>query len=223
MRLLRISAMAAGLAVLLSHAGAAQDGRQFKDAWFWGAKAGMLSYSSATTTNGGAPLVGGEWLITRTNGGLYISYDQAFFTTYGGFPDRDPDSSFTRNVKIQNLRRFTMAGMAFPMQTNRLHPYVGFGISFNQIAGTSLLGSFANSTRQALAVETVQSMKTGVSPIFIAGLQARYNPASVFVQSTMSPIQGAFFLSNPTSSQSFNFSLELGVRYNVGSSIDRAR
>ncbi|MDB4913159.1 MAG: hypothetical protein JWM95_803 [Gemmatimonadetes bacterium] len=223
MRLLRISAMAVGLAALVSQSGAAQEGRQFKDAWFWGAKAGMLSYASATTTNGGAPLVGGEWLITRTNGGLYVSYDQAFFNTFGGFVDRDPDSVFVRNVKIKNMRRFTMAGMAFPWQSNKLHPYVGLGLSFNQIAGTSLVGSFVNSTRQAIAVDSVQSKKTGVSPIFIAGVQARYNPASLFIQSTVSPIQSSFFLANPTSSQSFNFSLEVGVRYNVGSSIDRAR
>ena len=223
MRLLRVSAMALGLSALLSHQGAAQDGRQFKDAWFWGAKAGMLSYSSQTTTNGGAPLVGAEWLITRTNGGLYLAYDQAFFTTYGGFVDRDPDSTFTRNVQLKNMRRFTMAGMAFPMQTNKMHPYVGLGISFNQIAGTTLIGGFANSSRQAIAVDSVQSKKTGVSPIFLAGLQARFNPASLFVQTSVSPIQSSFFLANPTSSQSFNFSLEVGVRYNVGSSIDRAR
>jgi hypothetical protein len=217
--------MAAALAALLSHSGAAQEGRQFKDAWFWGAKAGALSYSSATTTNGGAPLVGAEWLITRTNGGLYLSYDQAFFNTYGSFRDQDADSvgTFPRNVKLSNMRRFTMAAMAFPMQSNKFHPYVGGGISFNQIAGAQIMGNFSNSTRQAIAVDSVQSKKTGVSPIFIAGLQARYTLASLFVQSTLSPIQSSFFLTNPTSSQSFNFSLEFGVRYNVGSSIDRAR
>jgi len=100
MRFLRVLAVATGFVALLSQSSAAQDQRQFKDAWFWGATAGALSYSSATTTNGGAPLIGAEMLITRTYGGLYMSFDQAFFTTLGGFQDRDPDSSFVRNCSV---------------------------------------------------------------------------------------------------------------------------
>ena len=95
MRLLRVLAVATGFAALLSHTSAAQDGRQFKDAWFWGLKTGAVSFSSATTTNGGAPLIGAEWLITRSRGGLYVSFDQAFLTTQGGFRDRDPALSGT--------------------------------------------------------------------------------------------------------------------------------
>src|SRR5258708_38699948 len=93
MRLLRALAMAAVFAALLSRSGAAQDARQFKDAWFWGIKGGALSFSSTTTTNGGAPLVGGEWLITRTGGGLGIRYDQAFFTPPGRFVHRHTDTT----------------------------------------------------------------------------------------------------------------------------------
>ena len=80
MRLLRALAVATAFTALIAQTSAAQDGRQFKDAWFWGVKAGALSYSSASTDNGGAALVGAEWLITRTQGGLYLSFDQAFFT-----------------------------------------------------------------------------------------------------------------------------------------------
>ncbi len=147
MRLLRALAMAAVFAALLSRSGAAQDARQFKDAWFWGIKGGALSFSSTTTTNGGAPLVGGEWLITRTGGGLYISYDQAFFTTQGGFVDHDPDSTFTRPVRLKDLRRFTIAGMVFPIQSRVLHPYAGLGLLFSQIGGTQLLSPVSNPVR----------------------------------------------------------------------------
>src|SRR4051812_25248547 len=100
MRLLRTLAVATAFSALLSHASAAQDGRQFKDAWFWGLKTGALSYSSATTDNGGAPLLGAEWLITRTKGGLYLSFDQAFLSTTGAFQDRDPDSTFVRQTSL---------------------------------------------------------------------------------------------------------------------------
>ena len=64
MRFLRVLAVATGFIALLSQSSAAQDERQFKDAWFWGAKAGATSYSSASTTTGGARSVGAEMLIT---------------------------------------------------------------------------------------------------------------------------------------------------------------
>ena len=89
MRLLRVVAAATACAALLTQPLAAQDGRQFKDAWFWGAKTGTLVYSSASTTSSAAPLFGAEWLITRTNGGLYVSFDQTYLTTQGGFAGRD--------------------------------------------------------------------------------------------------------------------------------------
>jgi len=224
MRLLRVLAVATGFAAVLSHSSAAQDARQFKDAWFWGVKGGGLLYSSVTTTGGGAPLVGAEWLITRTNGGLYLSFDQAFLTTTGRFTDRDPDSvsSFVRNVTLKNLRRFTMAGMIFPAQTRNLHPYAGAGIAFNQIGGADP-NIAPSSARYLIAQDSIMAKKAVFAPIFIAGIQARFKPMSLFVQGTASPIQKAFFLSNSTGSQSFNLSLELGARYNVGSSVDRAR
>src|SRR3954470_4096624 len=136
MRLLRVLATAAGLAAVISTTSAAQGGRQFKDAWFWGLKTGAVSYSSASTTDGGAPFLGAEWLITRTNGGLYMSFDEAFFNTRGGIIDRDPDSTsaFLRPVQLHNLRRFTMAAMVFPYQTPKWHPYAGFGLQMSAIS-----------------------------------------------------------------------------------------
>lgn len=223
MRLLRVLAVATGFAALLSHTSAAQDGRQFKDAWFWGLKTGAVSFSSATTTNGGAPLIGAEWLITRSRGGLYVSFDQAFLTTQGGFRDRDPDSTFTRYVRLKDMRRVTLAGMVFPMETRNMHPYAGFGIALNQIAGTTLLSGTTNEVRNAIVLDSVQARKAVFSPIFLTGLQVRYKPMSAFVQASMSPMQQTFFLSNNGSSKAFNYSLEFGIRYNVGSSIDRAR
>ena len=223
MRLLRVLALATGFAALLSQPGAAQDGRQFKDAWFWGLKTGAVSFASATTTNGGAPLIGAEWLITRSRGGLYLSFDQAFFTTQGGFRDRDPDSTFTRYVRLKDMRRFTVGGMVFPMETRNMHPYAGLGLVFNEIAGASLLSSTTNPVRYQIALDSVQAKKAAFSPLLLAGVQVRYRPLSAFVQGSMSPMQQTFFLANTASSKAFNFALEFGVRYNVGSSIDRAR
>ena len=151
MRLLRVLTAAIGLAALLPKPSAAQGGRQFKDAWFWGVKGGGMLYSSASTENSFAPLVGAEWLITRTRGGLYVSFDQAFLTTTGSFQDREPDSTFQRNVALKNLRRFSIAAMVFPMQSPRYHPYAGFGMMLNQIGSAAAQGAFLNSSRYAIA------------------------------------------------------------------------
>jgi hypothetical protein len=223
MRLLRVLAVATGLTALYSQSSAAQDDRQFKDAWFFGLKAGAMSYTSASTTTGGAPLIGAEMLINRSRGGLYIALDQAFLSTTGGFQDHDPDSSFTRYTQLKNMRRFTMAGMIYPMQTRNMHPYLGGGLAFSQIASASLSSGTVNSARYLVALDSIQAKKASFSPIVMGGVQVRYKPMSGFVQMTISPIQKGFFLANQNSSSSVNYSLEFGVRYNVGSSIDRAR
>ena len=223
MRLLRVLTAAIGLAALLPSLSAAQGGRQFKDAWFWGVKGGGVMYSSASTENSIAPLVGAEWLITRTRGGLYLSFDQAFLTTTGRFLDREPDSTFQRNVALKNLRRFSIAAMVFPMQSARYHPYAGFGMVLNQIGSAAAQGAFLNPGRYAIALDSVQSKKTSFTPMLVGGLQVRMAPFSVFGQAVASPAQQNFFLYSNGGGQSFNFSLEGGIRYNFGSSIDRIR
>ena len=223
MRFLRVLTAAIGLAALLPRPSAAQAGKQFKDAWFWGVKGGGMLYSSASTENSAAPLVGAEWLVTRTRGGLYLSFDQAFLTTTGSFLDRDPDSTFQRNVALKNLRRFSIAAMVFPMQSAKYHPYAGFGMVLNQIGAASAQGAFVNSGRYQIALDSVQSKKTSFTPMLVGGLQMRMAPFSVFGQAVASPAQQRFFLYNTNGGTSFNLSLEGGIRYNIGSSIERIR
>jgi hypothetical protein len=223
MRLLRVLTAAIGLAALLPQLSAAQAGRQFKDAWFWGIKGGSMLYSSASTENSIAPLVGAEWLITRSRGGLYVSYDQAFLSTTGTFLDRDPDSTFVRSVSLSNMRRISIAAMVFPMQSAKYHPYAGLGLSLNQIGGASFQTGFANTTRYQIALDSVQSKKASFTPTLVGGLQMRLTRFSVFGQAIASPMQQNFFLTSANSGQAFSFSLETGIRYNFGSSIDKVR
>ena len=223
MRLLRVLTAAIGLAALLPKPSAAQGGRQFKDAWFWGVKGGGMLYSSASTENSAAPLVGADWLITRTRGGLYVSFDQAFLTTTGSFLDREPDSTFQRNVALKNLRRFSISAMVFPLQSPKFHPYAGLGMVLNQIGSASAQGAFLNSGRYAIALDSVQSKKTSFTPLLVGGVQVRTPQFSFFGQVLASPAQQGFFLYNMNGGTAFNFSLEGGVRYNVGSAIDKIR
>ena len=223
MRLLRMLATGSACAALLSQPLAAQDGRQFKDAWFWGAKGGALLYTSASTDGAVAPFVGGDWLITRSRGGLYVSYDQVFLKTLGSFPDRDPSNvPFEHFVDLTNVRRLSMAGMIFPMQSPTLHPYVGAGFLFSQIASATLQGGAGSTSRYALAQDSVKIKRSSFAPQFVGGVQARLPGFSVFGQATASPTQDNFFLAR-TGGRAFSFSLEGGVRYNVGSSIERPR
>jgi hypothetical protein len=223
MRLLRVLTAAIGLAALLPRPSAAQEGRQFKDAWFWGIKGGGMLYSSASTENSFAPSVGAEWLITRSRAGLYVSFDQTFLSTNGQFFDRDSDSTFYRNVALKNLRRFGMAAMVFPLQTAKYHPYFGIGLTLNQIGSASFTGSFASPARYQIALDSVQSKKTSFSPTLIGGLQVRMPGFSVFGQAVASPAQQNFFLYNQNGGAAVNIGLEGGIRYNFGSSIDRVR
>ena len=225
MRVFRVLMATTVLAAALSQSSAAQDGRQFKDSWFWGLKTGAFTYASLSTTGSAAPMFGGEWLITRTNGGLYVAYDQAFFSTTGGFVDHDPDSTsaFIRNVQLSGMRRVTLAGMLFPKQTRTMHPYFGGGLAINQISSAALVGGFSSDARLANAQDSVQTRNTAASVILIGGVQMRYNPASVFVQASLSPSSSQYFLTNTNSSFGANLSLEFGVRYNMGSSIDAVK
>jgi hypothetical protein len=221
MRLLRVLAAASAFAALLTQPLAAQEGRQFKDAWFWGLKGGGLVYSSASTERSIAPQVGVDWVITRTNGGLYVSYDEALFSTLGAFTDRDPSNvSFNHLVDLENLRRVNVAGMFFPMQTPTLHPYLGLGVSFTQIATALMQGGTASTSRPAAAADSVQTKRSTFSPMLLIGAQARLPRFSVFAQGTAAS-QTDYFLNR--GGHSVLFSIEGGIRYNVGSSIDRAR
>ncbi len=58
----------------------AQSTRGFKDSWFWGMKGGGTFYQVQSDADGSlSPLGGIDWLITRTNAGLYASFDHTFF------------------------------------------------------------------------------------------------------------------------------------------------
>lgn len=214
-------------ALLLVNAGtaAAQASRGFKDSWFWGAKAGVLSYQvqdgGVAKSNLGL-LGGGDWLITRTNGGLYLSFDYSFISADSLFVNDSisPLDTVPRIVQLSGMRRLTIAGMLFPMQTYRLHPYIGFGVSLSSIARAEPQGTYRNATQQNLVLSTVQFFRSAATPTFIGGAQLRLPLASLFGQVSASPANDNFFL---FTGSNWRLTAEAGLRYNVGTSIDRMR
>jgi hypothetical protein len=220
MRTIRAVITAAAVIVALPSISSAQGGRQFRDAWFWGVKAGGLTYSDSVGSYKQAPMAGVEWMITRKHGGLYISAGQAFLTSqvvtlYD--PNAPVDSGF-RAIDLKNLRRLDVALMGFPGEHLRFHPYVGIGFALNAVSDATPRGPFTNSDQLAYANQLIQEQKVAFAPMFIAGAQYRFSWASVFAQGTVSQSQRDFLL---YTGRPFNFVYELGIRYNVGSSIDR--
>jgi hypothetical protein len=220
MRTIRALTIAASVVVALPAIAGAQQGRQFKDAWFWGVKGGGFTLADSGTQYKQAPMAGVEWLITRTHGGLYLSAGQAFFTQQT-FTLRDPtapsDSGF-RSINLKNMRKFDAAIMAFPGEHNRFHPYAGIGFTVGEISDAQGQAPFGNQNQLDFTNQVIQDSKVTFSPLLMVGGQWRLSSISVFGQATANPTQHSFLLYN---GRSFNFTYEFGLRYNVGSSIDR--
>jgi opacity protein-like surface antigen len=213
-------AIAMATVVALPAISSAQAGRQFKNSWFWGLKGGAMTLADSGQAYRQAPFAGVDWLITRTHGGLYVSGGQSFFNQQT-FTLRDrtaPADSGFRIIDLKNLRKLDFALVGFPGEHLRFHPYVGAGFAFAQIAAASARGPFANIDQFDEADALIRSQRVGISPLFLAGGQYRMRRFSVFGQVEASPSQKNFLLYN---GRPFNFSYEFGLRYNVGTSIDR--
>lgn len=240
MRAFRALAVAAALIAVHASDAGAQVARGFKDSWFWGVRGGGLLYSSYSNTNEPiAPMAGADWLITRTHGGLYVGFDYSFFNTSVVVNDSvHPDDACSpptavrtacRDVNMNNMRRFTMAGVLFPLQSKFIQPYIGFGVALNHIGDAepdtlAYVADFGVPYRNRLQFElvnaTIQTFRTSTTPLFMLGTQMRLPMVSVFTQFTASPAHTNFLLSN---GRPYRLTLEMGARYNAGSSIDRMR
>lgn len=220
MRITRALAAAVAIVAAMPRIGTAQLGSSFKDAWFWGVKAGGMDFNSAATSHRQAPLGGVEWLITRNHGGLYISYSEAFFTDQAAIlTNADPTDTVPRVINLKNMRRLDMAAMAFPGNNSYVHPYAGIGFSLKQISGAAPADmNFANMDEYNATQAYITQLRTGVSPYFVVGSQLRLIGFSVFFQGTASPAQKGMFLYN---GKAFHLTYEAGLRYNIGSSISR--
>jgi hypothetical protein len=222
MRAIRALAVFALVALDVS-AAAAQSTRGFKDSWFWGLKGGGMFYQVMSDPNGSlGPLGGIDWMITRTKGGLYASFDYLYFKDQiVAINDSiSPLDTLDRTVFLSGMRRFTLAGMIFPLQSYWVHPYFGLGVSVNHISKAEPVGTYRNGTQEQLVLATVQEFRSTATPIVIVGTQLKLLLMSVFGQATVSPAHDNFFL---FTGNNWRVSFEGGLRYNFGSSIDRMR
>jgi hypothetical protein len=210
MRTVRWLTSGLALAALVPSLGAAQSSRLFEDSWFWGAKGGVMSFSTDVDGNTAAPLAGVEWLITRTHGALYISGEQSFFKATSSVQDRTGQKF---RVAMRDMRRYTAAAMAFPVAWGTVRPYAGVGFSLNNIQRTTLIDAPANDTAAMDVAGEIERQKDRISFITMAGIQAQYQRVSLFGQVTYMPAKTAFLFNGRTT-----YILEAGVRYNFSSS-----
>lgn len=213
MRTVRWMSSVLALVVLTPVVSTAQSNRLFENAWFWGAKAGLMNFSTGLETKT-APLVGAEWLITRNRAGVYLSAEQAFFSATGYVFDGNGQQV---NVALKDSRRYTAALLAFPVNWGTLRPYGGVGLSLNLIQHATVnQAQVTDPDQEDVIASAVHKERDRAAFIIMGGLQAQYRRFSVFGQATFMPARANFFFSGRST-----YILETGLRYNVGSSIDK--
>jgi hypothetical protein len=223
--------IAIALVGLLPQLGHAQQGRHFENAWFWGLKGGAMVYQmgdawlvtdnaifrAGSGDNRSAGTLGLDWLVTRRRGGVYLSYDHGFMNRTIVLARPVGSDTTATAFELRNLRKVVVAGMVFPPRLRWVQPYAGFGGAMLQVATADPVTLFT--TEDAVAYDQmITEHRTQITPVFILGGQTETPYFSVFAQGSAIPTHDRSFLK---SSGAFTFALEFGVRYNIGSSIDR--
>lgn len=188
--------------------------RQFKDSWFWGVKGGVISFSTATVEDKVEPVVGIEWLLTRTRGALYLALDQSLFDATSALQDTLEQM---HTVVIRDMRRATAAALAFPFSLESslgaIRPYAGVGFALNFIRTATIAALPADSAQRRDVRERLEDQRDRAAPLLILGLQLQVGPIAAFGQATAMPAEARFLLNGrPT------LFAEVGVRFNAGSS-----
>ena len=204
------------VALLPAVAAAQTEARPFTDAWFWGAKSGVMSVRTAAESKM-APLAGAEWLITRSRAGLYISVEQGFFDdVVGTVPDASAEEG-ARQVVLNNFRRASFALVAFPRQFGAVRPYGGIGMAVNLVQRATPVGEFASVQDAQQVMARIEDRRSRSSFVFMGGVQGQVGNVGIFAQATSMPTGGRFLLNGDENI----YMLEAGLRWNVGSAIER--
>jgi hypothetical protein len=212
MRTVRWLACGLALSALVPTAGAAQSGRLFRDSWFWGANAGIMTFSTSVVSNQAAPVINGEWFITRTKGGLYISVGQAFFTANATVND---NLGNPYNVQVQDMTQVMADVVVLPVSWGPLHLYAGGGFMLNLTHHAIVTDSIADPSVRDQVHSNLASQKDGAQVNLLVGLHAQLQRVAVFGNIIWMPTPSNFILSGNAA-----FLLEAGVRLNFGESSD---
>lgn len=206
---------ALGITALLATSVQAQESRPFRNSWFWGAKVGTLSVATQETGRTWAPSIGAEWLITRSNGGLWVFADHSSFDIRASVDDGST-STGRREVDVRNLRRFGFAAVVSPRAFGMARPYAGLGMSLNVVGRATAVPDSAGNPAGTSVRTAIEDQRSRASVLGLVGTQFQFSRAALFTQLTATPASRRFLLSDGPL-----VGVELGVRYNFGSSVAR--
>lgn len=188
--------------------------RNFDNSWFWGFKSGINTFSVPGHGNTSTVDLGLDWLITRTKGGLYVSANQSVFERDLEF--LDPTSrTGQRTIRVNDMRRISLAGVAFPRHFGAITPYAGLGFSIAVLGDARVFVDSANTFPTNSFLDAVESERSRAAVMGLGGVQIQTKRAAIFAQETILPSNRTFLFSSVLSF------FEFGVRYNFGSSIDQ--
>ena len=216
MQKLKAVAVAVVATLVVSASASAQEMRNFDNSWFWGFKSGINTFSAPGHGNTSTVDLGIDWLITRTQGGLYVSGNQSIFKR--DVDVYDPASSTgQRKVQVSDLRRISFAAVAFPKHFGGITPYGGIGYTIAVLGDARVYvdTTSANPPPNVAFLDKVDQLRSRGAVFGMGGVQIQTKRAAIFAQETMLPSNGQFMFPSVLSF------FEFGVRYNFGSSIDQ--
>ena len=213
MQKLRAVAVAVIATFVVTAGASAQEMRNFDNSWFWGFKSGINTFTVPGRGNTSTVDMGVDWLITRTKGGLYVSGNQSIFER--DITVFDNGAATNRTVRINDLRRITLAGVAFPKHFGGITPYAGLGYTIVVLGDARVFVDSASAFPSNAFLDEVESMRSRSAVVGIGGIQIQASRAAIFAQVTLIPSNPSFLLSSVLSF------FEFGLRWNFGSSIDR--
>ena len=214
MQKLRAVAVAVVATLVVSASADAQQRRNFDNSWFWGFKSGINTFSAPGHGNTSTVDLGIDWLITRTRGGLYVSGNQSIFERDVEVLDPAANSG-QRTVRVNDMRRITLAGVAFPKHFGGITPYGGLGYTIAVLGDAKVFVDSTETFPNNSFLDRVDQLRSRGAVLGMVGVQIQTKRAAIFAQETMLPSNSDFLFRSVLSF------FEFGVRWNFGSSIDR--
>jgi outer membrane protein W len=191
----------------------AQQEQLFQNSWFWGVHGGATAIGTPGNSTTQAGTIGADWMITRTDGGLYVSYDQASFNRTSGIADATAANG-ERPVSVHDLRTISIGGLAFPWHANRFRPYAGLGYALSLVGDASVQPDSLNTPVPSGMAQAVDNARSRSSIFALVGAQYQIRRTAIFAQASFIPSSDQFLVTRAITS------ISAGIRYNFGSSID---
>jgi len=200
--------------IVVSASAHAQEMKNFDNSWFWGFKSGINTFSVPGHGNTSTVDLGVDWVITRTRGGLYVSANQSVFERDLEFLDPTSNTG-QRTVRVNDMRRITVAGLAFPKHFGGITPYAGLGFMIAVLGDARVFVDSANTFPTNSFLDEIERERSRSTAMVMGGVQIQTKRAAIFGQETLIPSNNSFLFRSV-----LNF-FEFGIRINFGSSIDQ--